>query len=78
MRSFFWSVFSRIRPEYRDLLVNLCIQSEYGKIRTRKTHSYLDTFHAVGSTKKVQNEKKKTTHINSKKSTPLHKNTQKR
>ena len=26
--------------------VNLCVQSKYGKIRTRKT-PYLDTFHAV-------------------------------
>ena len=33
IRSFFWSVFSRI-------------QSEYGKMRTRKT-PYLDTFHVV-------------------------------
>ena len=39
---FFWSVFSRIRTEYGDLLrkslycVNLRIQSEYGKMRTRK------------------------------------------
>ena len=33
IRSFFWSIFS-------------CIQSEYRKIRTKKT-SYLDTFHAV-------------------------------
>ena len=31
IRSFFWSVFSCIRTE-----VNLRIQSEYGKIRTRK------------------------------------------
>ena len=33
IRCFFWSVFS-------------CIQSEYRKIRTRKT-SYMDTFHVV-------------------------------
>ena len=33
IRSFFWSVFS-------------CVQTEYRKIRTRKT-PYLDTFHAV-------------------------------
>ena len=30
---FFWSVFSRIRTEYGEIL---CIQSEYEKIRTRK------------------------------------------
>ena len=34
IRSYFWSVFSGIRIEYRDL-VNLRIQSEYRKIRTR-------------------------------------------
>ena len=34
IRSFFWSLFSWVQTEYR-------------KIRTRKT-SYLDTFHAVG------------------------------
>ena len=43
IRRFFWSVFSRIRTEYR---VSLRIQSEYGKIRTRKNR-YLDTFHTV-------------------------------
>ena len=30
---FFWSLFSRIRAEYGDVLR---IQSEYGKMRTRK------------------------------------------
>ena len=34
--SFFWSVFSCIRTEYGDNSVNLRIQSEYRKIRTRK------------------------------------------
>ena len=48
VRSFFWSVFSRIRTEYGEILVSLCIQSECGEIRTRK-NSYLDTFHAVSS-----------------------------
>ena len=48
VRSFFWSVFSRIRTEYGEILVSLCIQSECGKIRTRK-NLYLDTFHAVSS-----------------------------
>ena len=39
---FFWSVFSRIWIEYRDLLnteiysVNLSVQSKYGKIRNGK------------------------------------------
>ena len=33
IRRFFWSVFSRIRTEYGEIL---CIQSEYGKIRIRK------------------------------------------
>ena len=35
IRSFFWSVFSCIWTEYGDLLINLRIQSEYRKIRTR-------------------------------------------
>ena len=43
IRSFFWSVFSRIRTEYRE---NLLIQSECGKIRTKKT-PYLDSFYAL-------------------------------
>ena len=34
IRSFFWTVFSRIRTEYGEILLH--IQSEYGKIRTRK------------------------------------------
>ena len=34
---FFWSVFSRIRTEYGDLLVNLRIGSECGKIKTRNS-----------------------------------------
>ena len=33
---FFWSAFSCIRTEYGDFFVNLRIQSEYRKIRTRK------------------------------------------
>ena len=39
IRSFFWSVFSRVRTECREILrisLSLLIQSEYGKIRTRK------------------------------------------
>ena len=36
IRSFFWSVFSRIRTEYGKI-VSLRIQSECGKIRTRKS-----------------------------------------
>ena len=40
---FFWSVFSRIRTEYGGILR---IQSECGKIRTRKTPN-TDTFHVV-------------------------------
>ena len=35
IRSFFWSVFSRIRTEYGEI-VSLRIQSEYRKKRTRK------------------------------------------
>ena len=35
IRSFFWSVFSSIRTKYGDL--RRFIQSEYRKIRTRKT-----------------------------------------
>ena len=36
IRSFFWSVFSRIRTEYGEILRTLRSQSECGKIRTRK------------------------------------------
>ena len=43
IRSFFWSVFSCIRTEYRDLLR---IQSDTGKYGSEKT-LFLDTFHAV-------------------------------
>ena len=48
IRSFFWSVFSRIRPEYGEILCIqfLRFQSECGKYGPEKT-SYLDTFHAV-------------------------------
>ena len=43
IRSFFWSVFSYIRTEYEDLIqygVNLRIQNEWMKIRTRKNYVY--------------------------------------
>ena len=36
IRSFFWSVFSHIRTEYGDASVSLRIQSECGKMQTRK------------------------------------------
>ena len=36
IRSFFWSIFSRIRTGHGDFLVNLRIQSECRKILTRK------------------------------------------
>ena len=42
---FFYSVFSRIRTEYEIYSANLRIQSEYWKIRTRKTPN-TDTFYA--------------------------------
>ena len=35
IRSYFWSVFSRIRTEYGEYSVSLHIQSECGKIRTK-------------------------------------------
>ena len=35
IRSYFWSVFCCIRTEYGDWRVNLRVQSEYRKIRTR-------------------------------------------
>ena len=35
IRSYFWSVYSCVRTEYRNLLINLHIQSEYRKTRTR-------------------------------------------
>ena len=41
----FWSVFSRIRTEYREIPVYLRIQSECGKIRTRITPN-TDPFYA--------------------------------
>ena len=47
IRSYFWSVFSCIRTEYGDLL-NLRIQSEYRKIRTRN-NSVFGRFHVVKS-----------------------------
>ena len=43
---FFLSVFSRIRTECSDLLHKYRIQSECGKIRTRKTPN-ADTFYVV-------------------------------
>ena len=49
---FFWSVFSHTRTEYGEILsmslysVELRIQSECGKIRTKKT-PITYTFHAV-------------------------------
>ena len=43
---FFWSVFSRIQIEYGDLPCNLRIQSECGKIRSRKTPNK-NTFYIV-------------------------------
>ena len=43
VRSFFWSVFFRIQTNYGDIQ---SIQSECGKIRTRKTPNK-DTFHKV-------------------------------
>ena len=53
----FWSVFSRIRPEYGDLLrIDLLIQSECGKIWTGKSPN-TDTFHAViGGAKLMSSE----------------------
>ena len=50
IRSFSWFVFSYIRLN-TEMYVNLRIQSEYRKIRTRKT-PYLDTFQAVGKNRK--------------------------
>ena len=41
IRNFVWSVFSRIRTEYGDLRVNLCIQFEYGNIRTSKLRIWI-------------------------------------
>ena len=41
---FFWTLFSRIRAEYG---VSFRIQSEYGKIRTRKNSVFVDTLHKV-------------------------------
>ena len=49
----FWSVFSRIRTEYGEILVCLRIQSECGKIRTRITPN-TDTFYEVVLTLKLR------------------------
>ena len=46
IRSFFWSVFSRIGTEYGRYSISLRIQSECGKYGPEKT-PHLDTFHAV-------------------------------
>ena len=43
---FLWSVFSRMRAEYGEILVSLRIQPGCGKIRTIKTPN-TDTFYAV-------------------------------
>ena len=43
---FFWALYSRIRTEYREMRSISPFQSEYGKIRTRKTPN-TDTFHSV-------------------------------
>ena len=43
---FFWSVFTRIKTESRDIRISLHIQSEWGKMRARKTPNR-DTFHAL-------------------------------
>ena len=42
----FWSVFSQICTEYKEIRRSLRIQSECGKIRTRTTPN-TDTFNAV-------------------------------
>ena len=50
IRSFFWSVFSRIRTEYRKrYFASLRIHSECGKIRTRKNYVFGHISHSVQS-----------------------------
>ena len=46
IRSFFWSVFSRIWTEYRDTKYLSVFSANAGKCGPEKT-SYLDNFHAV-------------------------------
>ena len=47
IRSFFWSVFSRIRTEYGEILyISSVFSPNAGKYEPEKT-PYLDTFHAV-------------------------------
>ena len=50
IRSFFWSIFSRIRTEYGEILISpySVFSSNAGKHGPEKT-TYLDTFHAVRS-----------------------------
>ena len=43
IRSFFWSVFPRIRTEHGEILVFCPNAGKYGPEKT----PYLDTFHAV-------------------------------
>ena len=51
IRSFFWSVFPLFGLNTEIYGVNIRIQSEYTKIRTRNNSVYVDTFHAVKSQK---------------------------
>ena len=53
---FFWSVFSRIPTELERYGVSLHIQSDCGKIWTRKTPN-IDTFQAVLQSDADANEK---------------------
>ena len=46
IRSFYWSVFSRIRTEYGETEYLSVFSSNTGKYGPEKT-PYLDTFHAV-------------------------------
>ena len=48
---FFWSYFLAYKLNTERYSVSLCIQSEYGKIRIRKTPN-TDTFHALTAVEK--------------------------
>ena len=55
IRSFFWSVFSRIRTEYREIQSICPYAGKYGPEKT--PYFDLDTFHAMYLSAKTNNDK---------------------
>ena len=54
LRSFFWSVFSRIRTEHRDLLSKSPYSVRIRENTNQKKTLYLDTFHSMTFFKTIQ------------------------